>query len=141
MLKNEKGMTLMEIMIVIAIMGGLMALLVPNLMNTYTKAKVKQSEIQLNNLKNALRTYLIDCGNYPTSDAGLAALTSDPGSDVCRSWGPSPYIDKHQLRDQFGHEFEYESDGQKLVLTFLGKDGRKGGKDFNRDIEVEEGAE
>lgn len=137
MLRNQKGMTLIEIMIVIGILGALMAVMVPNVMDSFTKSKVKQSEIQMHNLKNALRNYMMDCGHYPSTDAGLEALILDPG-DICKNWGPKAYIEKVHLRDRFGHPFEYENTGEKVIITFLGKDGRPGGKEWNKDISVEE---
>ena len=134
---NQKGMTLIEIMIVIAILGGLMSILVPNVLDSYTKARVKQSVMQLNNIKSALRNYLVDCGTFPSVDAGLEALLTDPGEGVCKQWGPRAYIDPRQLVDQFGHKFAYDFDGAKITLTFFGKDGRPGGKGYNADV-VEE---
>jgi general secretion pathway protein G len=138
MLKNQKGMTLIEIMIVIAIIGGLISILVPNILDSYTKARVKQSVIQLNNIKNALRNYLVDCGSFPSSEAGIEALAADPGREVCSNWGPGAYIERRQLTDQFNHPFDYEFDGEKAFITFLGKDGRKGGTKYNTDVTEEQ---
>ncbi len=136
---NQKGMTLMEMMIVVAIIGGLIAVLAPGVFDNYTKARIKQASIQLNNIKNALRTYMMDCGSFPSQDVGLEALSADPGPEVCKNWGPSIYLDKRQLKDPFNHDFEYENDGTKVVITFLGKDGRPGGDKFNADVSEEEG--
>jgi general secretion pathway protein G len=134
MAMNQKGMTLMEIMIVIAIVAGMMALIVPKISDNFTKARVKQSVIQLNTLKNALQSYLMDCGNFPSAQAGLEALVEDPGQAECKSWGPNSYVDKKILSDQFSHPFEYISDGNKVTITFLGKDGRAGGKKYDADV-------
>src|SRR5262245_28469919 len=124
---NQNGMTLIEIMIVIVIIGGLIMILAPKVHDNYTKARVKQASIQLNNIKGALMAYEMDCGNFPSQDAGLDALWSDPGTDACKNWGPAAYLDKRQLVDPFNHPFDFENDGKKIIITFLGKDGRAGG--------------
>jgi general secretion pathway protein G len=125
-------------MIVIAIIGGLMSILIPNILDSYTKARVKQSVLQLNNIKTALRTYLVDCGHFPSTEAGLQALLKDPGQEACSQWGPKGHIDARQLTDQFGHKFEYAFDDSKIEITFLGKDGRQGGSGYNADVTEEE---
>jgi general secretion pathway protein G len=134
---NEKGMTLIEIMIVLVIIGGLMGVLVPNIVDAYNRSRVKQSGIQINNIKNALNMYAADCGSLPPEDPGLEALLTDPGNEVCGSWGPRAYLDKRQLKDAFGHKFEYANDGKTASITFLGKDGRLGGAGYAEDV-VEE---
>jgi general secretion pathway protein G len=134
---NEKGMTLIEIMIVIAILGGLMAILVPNVLDNYTKARVRESVIQFSNIKSALRNYMIDCGSFPGTEAGLEALVNESGSG-CKNWGPRPYLDPRQLQDQFGHKFTYEFDGSTATITFLGKNGREGGVKYDADVSEQE---
>ena len=128
--RNQAGMTLLEIMIVLAILGGLATLVVTQVIGQFDKAKVKQAQILIGNMKNALDMYYTDCGNYPES---LMGLITQP--DSCSNWGPVPYI-KHKKapKDPWNHEFIYELEGADYVLISLGKDGRDGGKGLDADI-------
>nr|BFD59279.1 type II secretion system major pseudopilin GspG [Bdellovibrio sp. CKG001]BFD62656.1 type II secretion system major pseudopilin GspG [Bdellovibrio sp. HM001]BFD67353.1 type II secretion system major pseudopilin GspG [Bdellovibrio sp. HAGR004] len=132
LLKNRKGMTLIEIMIVLAIIGGIAALLLPNITGQLDKSKAKEAKIQLTQIVNALSMYYTDCGKYPQSLEGLTK--QDPN---CSNWGPQPYYTK-KLQDPFGHDLVYELDGGEYTLKSLGKDGREGGSGFDKDITLED---
>ncbi|KYG64884.1 type II secretion system protein GspG [Bdellovibrio bacteriovorus] len=133
LLKNRRGMTLIEIMIVLAIIGSIAALLIPNLTSSLDKSKVKEAKIQLTQVVNALQMYYTDCGKYPQSLEGLTAADSN-----CTNWGPQPYLEKKKLKDPFGNEFVYELNGSEYSLKSLGKDGREGGSAFNADITLDD---
>ena len=136
-LKNNKGMTLLEIMIVLVILGGLIASLVTVVMGRLESARIKETKIQMAELSKALDLYNGDCMNYPTTDQGLGALIEAPTSEpTCSSWGPSPYIRKFP-KDAWGKEFIYENQGGTYVIMSLGKDGREGGTGENQDISSE----
>lgn len=132
LLKNRKGMTLIEIMIVLAIIGGIAALLLPNITGQLDKSKAKEAKIQLTQIVNALSMYYTDCGKYPQSLEGLTK--QDPN---CSNWGPQPYYTK-KLQDPFGHDLVYELEGGEYTLKSLGKDGREGGSGFDKDITLED---
>lgn len=132
LLKNRKGMTLIEIMIVIAIIGAISALLLPNITGQLDKSKAKEARIQMTQIVNALSMYYTDCGKYPQSLEGLTK--EDPN---CSNWGPNPYYSK-KLVDPFGHELVYELDGGEYTLKSLGKDGREGGSGFDKDISLDD---
>lgn len=132
LLKNRKGMTLIEIMIVLAIIGGIAALLLPNITGQLDKSKAKEAKIQLTQVVNALSMYYTDCGKYPQSLEGLSK--EDPN---CSNWGPNPYYTK-KLQDPFGHDLVYEIDGGEYSLKSLGKDGREGGSGFDKDVTLED---
>ena len=137
-ISNENGMTLIEIMVVILIIGGLMAVLGSNVMTQYNKSKFRNSEIQMRVLLGAVHAYEMDCGQPPSADLGLTALSVDPGRDECSNCGPQPYAQTKNLKDSYGHGFQYDVIDGNPVLTFLGKDGRPGGTDLNRDVSTEE---
>lgn len=132
LLKNRRGMTLIEIMIVLAIIGSIAALLLPNITGQLDKSKVKETRIQMTQIVNALSMYYTDCGKYPQSLEGLTK--ADPN---CSNWGPQPYYTK-SLKDPFGGEFVYEVEGAEYNLKSLGKDKREGGSGFDKDITLED---
>jgi general secretion pathway protein G len=135
--RDQQGMTLIEIMIVIAIIAGLMAVLGTNVMSSFNKSKVANTKVAMQEIKKSLDQYNLNCGSYPTTDQGLRALVVDPGKEVCPNWGES-YIKEKQLKDQWNRTFFYESDGQKVGLRSLGADGKEGGDSYNQDINVDE---
>ncbi len=133
---NQAGMTLIEIMIVIAIVGGLMAVLGKNVVGFLDKSRVSNAKIQIKEISKALDMYYADCGSFPTTEQGLAALTQSPG-DTCPNWGPEPYRKKED-RDPWGGAFLYESDSSTYVVRSLGKGGKEGGDKFEKDISSED---
>ncbi|QDK37430.1 type II secretion system major pseudopilin GspG [Bdellovibrio sp. NC01] len=131
-ISNRKGMTLIEIMIVLAILGGIMTLLLPRLTGQMEKAKVKEARIQMSQIVNALSMYYTDCGKYPQSLEGLVTQDSQ-----CNNWGPEAYL-KKSPKDPWNHDFVYEISGSEYSLKCLGKDGKEGGSGFDADITLED---
>ena len=131
MIRNNKGMTLLEIMIVLVILGGLIAILATSVQGSLKKAKMRQAKIQISEYGKALDMYYQDCNGYPTSDEGLNALMAAPAS--CANWGPDPYLKKLN-KDPWGGDFIYESQGNAYVLKSLGSDKREGGTGDAADI-------
>ncbi|MGZ3771424.1 MAG: type II secretion system major pseudopilin GspG [Bdellovibrio sp.] len=132
LIKNRKGMTLIEIMIVLAIIGSIAALLLPSVTSQLDKSKVKEARIQLTQVVNALSMYYTDCGKYPQSLEGLTKADAD-----CSNWGPEPYY-KKSLKDPFNHDLVYEISGSEYSLKSLGKDGKEGGSGNDKDITLED---
>ena len=130
-IQGRKGMTLMEIMIVLVIVGSLMAILAPNVMRQLRSGNVRQARIQIQTLKNHLGMFYAACGFFPDSGEGLQALVEAPSN--CPEWGPEPYIDKVP-RDPWNNEFVYERDGSSYIVSSLGADGREGGTGSDKDI-------
>ena len=137
MIRSQRGMTLIEIMIVIAIIGGLLAVLGTQAKNFLDKSKVENCKIQINELGKALDGYSLDCNGYPTTDVGLRALLSNPG-EACPNWGPKPYYSKKDIKDTWGHQFIYESNGSSYILRSFGRDGKEGGASLDKDISSDE---
>jgi general secretion pathway protein G len=134
-LRNEKGMTLIEIMIVMAILGGLIAILAGQVMGRMKKAKIQQAKIQIAEYGKSLDMYFTDCNQYPTTDEGLNALVTAPSS--CSNWGPDPYL-KKVSKDPWGGEYVYEFTGNSYVLKALGSDRREGGTGDAADVSSEQ---
>ncbi|MEZ4741101.1 MAG: type II secretion system major pseudopilin GspG [Bdellovibrionota bacterium] len=125
-IENEEGMTLIEIIIVVALLGTLMTYLISSITNTAENARKDQAKLGIGNIRNALNMYQIHNHKFPTTDAGLQALLENP--DGNKKWR-GPYIEKEKLMDPWNNEFEYESDGHKYKITSGGTDGEVGTDD------------
>jgi general secretion pathway protein G len=131
-IRDNKGMTLLEIMIVLVILGGLIAILATSVRGSLKKAKMRQAKIQIAEYGKALDLYYQDCNNYPSAeDGGLEALMKAPAS--CPNWGPDPYLKKLN-KDPWSGDFIYESTGNAYTLKSLGADHREGGDGESADI-------
>ena len=136
---NQRGMTLIEIMIVIAIIAGLMAVLGTTANDRLQKARQEQAKIAIKQLATSLENYNLDCNSYPTTDQGFKASVTSPGADVCPNWGPNPYIkNEKETKDPWARFYMYESDGATFVIKSYGRDGKEGGDGYNKDLSSEE---
>ena len=132
-LKNQqKGMTLIEILIVLAIIASLMAFLIPSVTKQLDKSRLQETKVMIGQVMNALNMYKIDCGNYPSSLQGL--VQNDPN---CSNWGPESYLKKTPV-DAWKNEFQYSLDGNQYTIISLGADGKEGGEGYNKDISSED---
>ncbi|MGZ5279702.1 MAG: type II secretion system major pseudopilin GspG [Pseudobdellovibrionaceae bacterium] len=131
-LKNSRGMTLLEIMIVLAILGSLMAVLLPQFMGAQDKSKVKETGIIMSQLVTSLNMYYTDCGKYPESLDGLVKADA-----ACANWGPEAYR-KNVPTDPWGTPFAYSVEGGSFIIKSLGKDKKEGGDGYAKDISSED---
>ena len=132
MIRNQKGMTLLEIMIVLVILGGLIAILGGTVTKQLAKAKVKEAKIQIAEMGKALDMFYTDCGFYPQE---LGALIEAP--EDCSNWGPDAYLKKIP-KDPWNSDYTYELDGNSYVIGSLGEDRREGGSGNGKDISSED---
>lgn len=132
LLLNQKGMTLIEIMIVIAIIAGMMALLAPRFLGQKDKANMGQAKIQMGQIANALASYKNDCGKFPESLDSLVKADA-----ACTNWGPEAYLSKPP-KDPWGNDYSYALEAGDFSLVCLGKDGRPGGDGYAKDITYEQ---
>ncbi len=136
---NQRGMTLIEIMIVIAIIAGLMAVLGTTANDRLQKARQEQAKIAIKQIGTSLENYNLDCNSYPTTEQGFNALITNPGADVCPNWGPNPYMKNiKDAKDPWARPFIYESDGATFVIRSFGRDGKEGGDGYNKDLSSED---
>ena len=134
--KAESGFTLIEMLVVIAILGILAGLVVPRIMAEPDKARVVKAKMQMESISTALHQYRLDNGVYPDSIQGLRALVERPTSGrIPRNYPTRGYMDSLPL-DPWDNEFIYVQPGRygDFDLTSLGADGVPGGDDVNKDI-------
>jgi general secretion pathway protein G len=123
---GERGMSLIEIVIVMALMGGLMVVIVSTVTKTANQAKVKETELAFNQLRSALQMYKMQVSHYPTTDLGLKALVEKP--EGVKGWR-GPYCEPELLKDAWGGEIQYESDGRSIAFHSAGDDEQLGTAD------------
>jgi general secretion pathway protein G len=131
---DERGFTLMEMLVVLVVIGLIAAVAIPQVMRLLESAKHKAARIQLETLGQSLNFYQIDTGGYPTTEQGLKALWQPPGPN--EAWN-GPYVrQERQLLDPWGRPFIYRAPGQKgaFDLISLGGDGKEGGSGDDADL-------
>ena len=135
---NQKGFTLIEILVVVVIIGILGAIIVPNLLGRPDQARVTAAQSDLRSLANALDIYRLDNFQYPSTDQGLEALVSKPsGFPEPKNYNPDGYIKKLPT-DPWGSPYIYERTPEGFNLFSLGADGSEGGEGMNADIRFED---
>ncbi len=136
-LRGEAGMTLIEIMVVITILGIIMTIVGINVVGQLDKAKVGATEIQMKEIEQALTMYKVDHGKYPTTAEGLEALVHPPTTKSGKSF-PSYLQGEEVPTDKWGNPFIYASPGthgdHDYEITSLGADGAEGGDKTDQDI-------
>jgi general secretion pathway protein G len=131
---GESGYTLVEILVVLAIIGLVMGLVGPRVMSYLSDSKTKAARLQIDGLAAALDLYYLDNGAYPSSTEGLQSLVQKPDSAV--NWN-GPYLKINTVpKDPWGKPYNYTAPGQHgpYDITSLGMDGRDGGEGASRDI-------
>ncbi|GAB4302376.1 MAG: type II secretion system major pseudopilin GspG [Desulfuromonadia bacterium] len=135
---NQRGFTLIEIMVVIVILALLAALVGPKLLGRSDDAKLTDAKVQIRNLETALKLYKLDNGIYPSTEQGLAALVTKPSTGtIPKNYKPEGYLESRQVpNDPWGNPFVYLSPGEHgdYDLCSYGADGVKGGDGKGADI-------
>ncbi len=131
----RKAFSLIELLIVIAILGLLVAAVAPSLMDRFGKAKKDLTCTQMGQISLALDMFKLDNGVLPSTDEGLQALISNPDQDKYPNYGTSPYFKNGKMpKDAWGREFEYINTGESFDLISLGADRKEGGDGESADI-------
>ena len=134
--RRIRAFTLIEVMVVIAILAVLAALIVPKVMSRPDEARVVAARQDIASLLQALKLYRLDNLRYPTTDQGLAALVTRPSvAPVPPNWKPGGYLERLP-RDPWGHPYQYLSPGLRgeVDVFSFGADGTAGGEGFDADI-------
>lgn len=133
-LKRPAGFTLVELLVVLAILGLLAGLVGPQVMKFLGTSKTKTAKLQIEDLSATLDMYRLETGRYPTNEEGLDALVKRPGDAA--NWN-GPYIKKGQIpKDPWGFEYQYRFPGEQggADVWSLGADNREGGEGENADM-------
>jgi general secretion pathway protein G len=123
-----------EILVVITIIGLIMALVGPRVLNYLTESKVKTAKIQIQSFTSALDLFYLDAGRYPTSAEGLAVLVRPISGTT--AWN-GPYLKGALVpNDPWGKPYLYRSPGEHGAydVVSLGSDGQEGGTGTAADI-------
>ena len=135
---DNRGFTLIEIMVVIVILALLAALVGPKIIGRSDDAKLADAKLQIRNLETGLKLYKLDNGVFPSTEQGLGALLTKPASgQIPRNYRQGGYLEGSKLpKDPWGGDYIYLSPGEHgdYDLCSLGSDGVKGGDDKGADI-------
>lgn len=139
-MRDNKGFTLIELMVVVLILGALAGLIIPKLMGRPEEAKRLKARMQIEQLEQALKLYYLDNGEFPTTEQGLQALVEKPTIEpIPKRWREGGYLEKGKVPlDPWGNPFVYISPGihnKDYDLVSYGADGEEGGEGKYADIE------
>jgi general secretion pathway protein G len=132
--RRQAGVTLIEMLVVVTIIGLFVALVGPNLWKKVDTGRITATRVQIHNFMGALANYKLDTGTFPTTEQGLAALRVKP-QDV-NQWN-GPYLEQEIPKDKWGHDFIYKYPGEHgdaPDIISLGADGQPGGEGNDADI-------
>lgn len=136
--QHQRGFSLVEILVVLVIIGLLVSIVAPNVLQRADEARVQKVKADFKNIETALKLYKLDNFNYPTTEQGLGALVEKPTMDpIPRNWKQGGYLEKTP-EDPWGHPYKYLSPPEfghgDYDIYSLGADGVTGGEDQNADL-------
>lgn len=132
--RNEGGFTLLELLVVLAILGLLAAIVGPQVIRYLGSSKTQTAQVQVRNIAASIQLYRLDVGRYPTNGEGLGALIKAPASAAM--WN-GPYLpDSSAITDPWGKPYLLKSPGEhgELDVFSYGSDGTAGGSGEARDV-------
>ena len=135
-MKRQSAFTLIEILVVVAILGILAAIVVPRVMDRPDEAKRVAAKADIAAIVQSLKLYRLDNGLYPTTDQGLGALVQRPATPpVPANWKQGGYLERLP-RDPWGSDYQYLNPGVRgeIDVFSLGADRARGGEGSGADI-------
>jgi general secretion pathway protein G len=133
---TARAFTLVEILVVIAILAMMAVIFAPRWRKGFTKAKTGLARTKMANIENAMGRFYLDCGRYPAEDEGLEALFEAP-AELEEKWN-GPYLKQSELVDPWLNPYVYIEQGEintdSFDLISFGADGQQGGEGENADI-------
>jgi len=138
-LKENRGFTLIELMVVIVILSLLAVLVGPKIIGRSDDAKVADAKVQIRNFETGLKLYKLDNGSFPTTEQGLQSLVTKPTvGKIPNAYKAEGYLETKTIpKDPWGNDYVYVSPGEHgdYDLVSFGADGVRGGEGKNADIE------
>ncbi len=135
--RNMRGFTLLEMLVVLVIIGLLAGLVGPRLFSQVDESKVKTAKTQVKMLKGSLEALRLDIGRFPNAEEGLSLLRTAPSDERIKTLWKGPYLDDVLPLDPWNYAYQYSlpgSDGQPFALFSLGADSQPGGEGLNADV-------
>ncbi len=137
-MENERGFTLIEIIVVVFILSLLAAIITPKIIGRTDDARIADVKIQIRNLETALKLFKIDNGFYPSAEQGLDALIQKPETGKTpKKYRDGGYLEGKKIPlDAWGNQYVYLSpgvNGDYDIISF-GADGEEGGEGKDADI-------
>ena len=134
----NSGFTLIEILVVLVIIGFLVAIVAPNVLDKADDARVQKVMADFSAIETTLKMYKLDNYSYPSTEQGIEALVEKPVIDpIPQNWKSSGYLDELPV-DPWGRTYIYlypaEYGTKDFDLLSLGADGVQGGENENADI-------
>jgi general secretion pathway protein G len=132
--RNRRGITLIEMLVVLTIIALFAALVAPKLLSKSDTARVTAARAQINAFSTALGAYKLDTGLYPSTEMGLQALRTRPQN--LPQW-QGPYLPQDIPVDPWGHPYVYKYPGEhgdEPDIICYGADGQPGGEGIAADI-------
>jgi general secretion pathway protein G len=131
-MKDNRGFTLVELLVVMVIIGLLATLVAPGLIKQLGKSQQAAAKTQIASLEQALDKFRLDVGRYPTTQEGLSTLVTNPGID---NWD-GPYVKNSLLNDPWGRPYNYQFPGThgEFDIFSYGRDGAPGGEKEDKDV-------
>ena len=132
---QQRGFTLIEIMVVVVIIGILAALVGPRLFGQVDRARISAAKAEISTIENAMKFYRLDNFAYPTTEQGIEALVTRPNDPNIKNWNPGGYLERVPT-DPWGNPYIYRNPGTQgeIDIVTLGADGVEGGEGNNADI-------
>ena len=133
---KRTGFTLIEVLVVVAILAILAAIVVPRIMDRPDEAKAVAAKADIGAIVQSLKLYRLDNGFYPSTDQGLGALVQRPSTPpVPPNWKQGGYLERLP-KDPWGSDYQYLNPGVKgeIDVMSFGADGQPGGEGKNADI-------
>ncbi len=132
----QRGFSLLEMLVVLAIIGLLVALFAPRLTGAFAGGQVKTTKAQLQQLSTAIEEFRMTMKRLPTEEEGLRVLVERPEGDSDSEW--RNFLGMRELpKDAWGNDFVYSLDDPDFdyVILSYGSDGRPGGEGDASDLE------
>jgi len=132
--RGENGFTLLELLVVLAIMGMLAAIIAPTVIKYLGSSRTQTAKVQIQNVMQGLELFRVDVGRYPTQQEGLIALVNP--TPTAPNWN-GPYLKKESaIHDPWGNPYLYQIPGQhgEVDVYSLGQDKAPGGTGEAQDV-------